>query len=74
MGHQMVRPMHEKSTGRIVQQNRQDFVARLLFFPDLFFLMVSPTFVLVISSSLAISVVNMLPNERLSFICNLVHL
>jgi len=54
--------MDEKSTGKIGQQHRQDRVAKLLFALTLilivspFFNDVSPTFFLVISSSLAISV------------------
>ena len=75
MAHLMVQPMHEKSTGKIGQQHRQDRVAKLLFALTLilvvspFFNEVSPTFFLVISSSMAISVFAVLTNERLSFIC-----
>ena len=75
MGRRIVRPMDEKSTGKIGQQHRQDRVAKLLFALTFiliispFFNDVSPTFFLVISSSLAISVFDGLTNERLSFIC-----
>jgi len=68
MGHQMVRPMHEKSRGKIVQQNRQDAVARLLF-SQTFSTNCIASFFLVTSSSLAIPVVHVLKNERESFIC-----
>jgi hypothetical protein len=60
--------MHAKSTGKIGQHNRQDRVARLLF--PLTFYPYSIAYIFLVSpSSLAISFVPVLTNERLSFIC-----